>query len=531
MTLTFPISTFAHSASTFMTSDDHGTRSYRADQIVTRRSAIQDGGSITLPRPPGARRLHSLVSAGLLAFAGLLVQPLEAQSANAEPSILNSNALPALGNTTETDRLLLREISDTYVHTEDPSFIDALKSLETRQPGALKNQSQSDSMAPDSWDFVSNSTRLSMPEHDRVAFYLEQYRSEARWISNILNRARPFVGYVVDELDKRYLPVELALLPAIESGYQPDVVSPKNAAGIWQIIPATAQDIGIAHNAWFDGRADIQQSTIAAIDYLSYLNAEFHGDWLLTLAAYNAGLGRVRSAVKRNVSANKPADFWSLQLPTETRDYVPKFLALVALLREGEAAGMEIPKVSRGSAFDVVDINARFSLDKLSELTNLPLRRLQRLNAGLVHGITPPEGPHTVYVPQGFGEPLVAALRATPELALYTLPDTHKVVAGDSLSSLALRYGVYQQQIMELNALDSEKIKIGQILKIIEMPEGPSGTDYVVSIGDTLSDIAQRFSVDINDIRDAQGQRLRDDVIHPGERLSFLTQEDTTSAN
>ena len=333
--------------------------------------------------------------------------------------------------------------------------------------------------------------------------------------------------------------VELALLPAIESGYQPNVLSPRNAAGIWQIIPATAADVGITHTIWFDGRADIQQSTIAAIDYLSYLNAEFHGDWLLTLAAYNAGLGRVRTAVKRNARAGMPTDFWSLKLPAETRDYVPKFLALVSLLREGQHAGMEVPRVARGTAFDVVDINARVSLDRLATLTNLPLRRLQLLNAGLVHGITPPEGPHTINVPQSYGEPLVAFLTDNPSIPLYTRPDKHVVLAGDNLSSLALRYGVSQQHIMALNALESEKIRIGQTLKIIDIQAGSSGADYVVTIGDTLSDIAQRFSVSISDIRDAQGQQLDDDIIHPGETLSFLTQdnvnnvtqEDTTSAN
>lgn len=433
--------------------------------------------------------------------------------------------MPALGNTAETDRLLLREISDTYVHTVDSTFFKQLKRSQAAQQTTQKTRSSDHSSALDAWSAVRQSTRLDIPQHERVHDYLKQYRHEARWVGDILQRARPFVGYVVDELDKRYLPLELALLPAIESAYQPDVTSPKEAAGIWQIIPATATDIGVTHNAWFDGRADIQQSTIAAIDYLGYLNARFHGDWLMTLAAYNAGVGRVKNAIKRNIQAGKPTDFWSLQLPQETRDYVPKFLSLVSLLREEQVAGLQIPAIPRGSAFDIVDINARFSLNRIAALSGLPVRQLQQLNTGLIWGITAPAGPHRLYVPQGFGEPLVDLLKARPTQALHTPPNTHEVVAGDNLSSLALRYGLSQEHIMTLNELDSVTIKIGQTLTFIDTLQGSASIDYVVSIGDTLSDIAYRFSVDIDDIRDAQGQRLASYVIHPGERLTFLKQD------
>jgi len=481
--------------------------------------------SIPSPHPVRSILFPSVATAVVLTVLACLVQPLHAQSTKASASAQSREQLPALGNTAETDRLLLREISDTYVHTADSAFFTQLKRVQAAHQTPQITRSGNNSSPLNAWAAVRQSTRLDIPQHERVSNYLEQYRHEARWVSNILQRARPFVGYVVDELDKSYLPLELALLPAIESAYQPDVTSPKDAAGIWQIIPATARDIGVTHDAWFDGRADIQQSTRAAIDYLSYLNAKFHGDWLITLAAYNAGVGRVRNAIKRNFQAGKPTDFWSLQLPEETRNYVPKFLSLVSLLREEQVAGMHIPDVPRGSAFDVVDINARFSLDRIAELSRLPVRQLQQLNSGLIRGVTAPEGPHRVYVPQGFGEPLVNLLRARPGQALYTRPDTHEVVAGDNLSSLALRYGVTQGHIMALNELDSANIKIGQTLKVIDTLHKPAAINYVVSIGDTLSDIAHRYSVNLDDIRDAQGQNLGSSIIHPGETLTFLKHE------
>lgn len=419
---------------------------------------------------------------------------------------------------------MLIEVSDQHIY--DTITSESESNVEPTQSIGKSNSQIVDTV----WEFVQQSTRLQIPEHERITHYREQYRAEALWISRILLRASPFAGHIVEELDKRYLPVELALLPVIESGYRPDVHSSQDAAGIWQIVPGTATDIGILRSTWFDGRSDLRQSTSAAVDYLSYLNAEFHGDWLLTLAAYNAGLGRVRSAVKRNAQAGLPTDFWSLKLPKETRNYVPKFLALVALLRYDKPKDLELPRVARGSAYDLVDTRKRVSLDRLSVLTGVPERRLQLLNAGLVHGITPPEGPHLLYLPQGFGKPLIEKLVSQNPEWLYTPPETHVVVAGDNLSSLARRYKIPVKRLMKLNALASPLIRIGQKLTVLDSKTDDSQVEYVVTIGDTLSDIAQKFLIKVTDIRDERGQRLNSDTIHPGETLSLLTGAQNTGA-
>ncbi|MFK7860548.1 MAG: transglycosylase SLT domain-containing protein [Granulosicoccus sp.] len=423
--------------------------------------------------------------------------------------------LPALLNTPEGDRIMLREISDRHVFNHS----------HTRKAPADPRKKPVDNPASPSaetvWEFVQQSRRLQLPEHERITYYREQYRKEALWIGRILRRATPFAGHVVEELDKRYLPVELALLPVIESGYRPDVHSPQDAVGIWQIVPRTAKDIGLSSSLWFDGRSDIRHSTSAAIDYLSYLNAEFHGDWLLTLAAYNAGLGRVRNAIKKNADKQLPTDFWSLKLPTETRNYVPKFLALVALLRFDRPRELELATIPRGSAFDLIDARRRVSLDRLSDLTGLPEKRLALLNAGLIHGITPPDGPHLLYVPQGYGKPLIEKMINQGPKRLYTLPDTHVVVAGDNLSYLAKHYDIPLQRLMEINSLASPLIKIGQKLTVMDLRDEDEKVTYVVTIGDTLSDIAHKFQVSVADIRDENDQPLTNDVIHPGDTLSF----------
>lgn len=467
------------------------------------------------PRP--SIPLSSHIATLLLASA---VMSLNA----AETSVV----LPALGNTLESDRPLLREIGDQHVFDESTLHIDHPSPQASVSGSAEETLQQVDTVtepepAQTVWQYVQQSRRLTIPDNERISQYREQYHQEALWISKILARATPFVGHIVEALDQRYLPVELALLPAIESGYQPDVQSAEYAAGIWQIIPVTAAEIGIERSLWFDGRADIVESTVAAIDYLSYLNAEFHGDWLLTLAAYNAGPGRVRGAIRRNAKQDLPLDFWSLRLPRETRNYVPKFLALVDMLRRDEATDLVIPVLPRGDGFDVVDLQRRVSVDKLASLSGMNELSLRRLNAALVHGVTPPSGPHKVYVQRGEGRRLLNQVaKARPE-ELYTLPATHLVVAGDTLSSIAHRYGLSQRQLRAMNALEGSRILIGQELAVRrDATSVDARIEYVVTIGDTLSDIAERFSVQLRNIRDAEGQQLASDLIHPGVRLSIL---------
>lgn len=453
--------------------------------------------------------------------ATLALENTDLQSGN-ELS-LTERALPPLGNTVEQDRFMLREISDLHIHsTTDQLTSSGRVTVNDHQSLPVPNNASA--KAPSVWEFVAQSKRLTIPEHELVSSYTEQYKREARWISRILQRASPFAGHIVDALDEQYLPVELALLPAIESGFQPDVISPQLAAGLWQIVPATASEIGISSSVWFDGRSDIRTSTTAAIKYLGFLNAEFHGDWLLTLAAYNAGLGRVHSAIKRNQQRNLPTDFWSLKLPRETRHYVPKFLALVNMLRHERLPEFEIPVLARGSAFDIIDVGQRISVDQLARLTGVSEHKLQNLNAALKHNITPPDGPHIIYVPPGHGIPLIDELSKRGNTRLFTTSTTHRVVAGDTVSSIARTYGVSQKQLIEMNDLTGSLIKIGQELKLVTHQSGnDSRIEYVVTIGDTLSDIANRFSVNLSDIRNAAGESLASDIIHPGERLSLFT--------
>ena len=420
-------------------------------------------------------------------------------------------ASPSLGNTEAGDLPLLREIADDHVHGtegEIDGVLDGGGGDVTRVAPAT-----------DVWSRVRSAGRLTVPDNEAVRAREALYRAEVRWIGEILRRGDPYVAHVVAALESRYLPPELVLVPAVESGFRPQALSSGNASGLWQIVPVTAREIGIERSDWYDGRADVVASTDAALDYLSHLNAAFHGDWELTLAAYNAGPGRVRRAVRRNRAAGLPEDFWSLDLPAETRAYVPKVLALLALLREGDS-GLEVPEVPLEPALVEVDVGRRISLDRAADLGVVSEATLRRLNAGLIHGVTPPGGPHRLYVPPRDRAAFLERLAAAPPGPLFSLPSTHVVRAGDTLGALALAYGVSEERLMALNGLHDSRIRVGQTLAVLDARHADGASvEHVVASGDTLSDIARRYDVGVDDITDREGRTLPADLIRPGETL------------
>ncbi len=488
--------------------------------------------------------------------------------------------LPDMGNTIELDRSLSREVSDTFVYQPDGQdqtisiqngavvsmqdtaiSSDGRSSIKTGVPNkilktlevdadlravseetAAGNLQMSDtpkntqpffnsSAAQNKsvWAHIINSDRLPLTDHERVKYYVDQYQRESHWVSKTLHRGIPFLAHMVAALDQRFLPVELALLPAIESGYRPTARSDGNAIGLWQIVPITAEEIGLDQNAWFDGRGDVLTSTTAAIDYLSYLNAEFDGDWELTLAAYNAGPGRIRAAIKKNAKRGLPTDYWSLDLPIETLNYVPKVTAMVRLIKMPNHGGLDLPEIRMEPAFESIDIGFRISLDRAAEITDVDLGILRLLNAGLIHGITAPQGPHYLLIPAGSGEKFQQAFSSIDHKTAFTEPSTHNVASGDTISSIALKYGLTQRDLLTMNGLNDTKIWVGQKLLVMDKKHvAQSVVKYVVAIGDTLSEIARQFSVSVGDITLSTGEALNDDVIHPGDTLNITVNVPTS---
>ena len=453
-----------------------------------------------------------------------LPEPLSGASQETEAGSSKTQASdqPTLGNTAPEDDKMSIEVADQFVW----------KPAKATDVGSV-----SPGKATDVWSKIIAANRMPVHIKPAIEIYKKKYLSETWAVERILARATPYVHYIVERLEARGLPLDLALLPVVESGYRTDVKSEHDAAGLWQIIPGTAKQVGLKRTLWFDGRNDIKKSTRAALDYLSFLNAEFEGSWELTLAAYNAGPGRVRSAIERNQADGLATDFWSLKLPQETQAYVPKLIALLELLRQTPASPLEVPTVSLTPYFAELDITRRISLDIAAELGDINPKLLQRLNGGLIHGVTPAEGPHKLLVPTPSVDTLKKNLdlHVSAEKRLFNLPRTHLVKNGDTLSGIALQYGLTLAELKDLNALDSDFVRYGQKLTVIDKAaDGPqrkktaskaksAKTDktvsYVIQPGDTLSEIAEKFKVPISLIRLSDGSPVNAKRLIPGKRL------------
>ena len=350
------------------------------------------------------------------------------------------------------------------------------------------------------------------------------YLRNPSYLATVFNRAEPFIFYVTDELEKAGLPLELALLPIVESTYDPLAYSHSHAVGLWQFIPSTAKAFGLRRDRWYDGRRDVIYSTQAAVRYLQYLHKRFDNDWLLALAAYNSGEGNVRKSIRRNIKLGKKADFWSIKLPRETRNYVPQLLALATLIEDPEKYSIELPFIADEPYFEVVEIESQMDLNKVIEITGVEGTAFTRLNPAYRRSITPPKGKHSLLLPMGTAEPL-RQLLATTDPKTWVPHTEYLVMSGDSLSQIAQRFRVPTQWLKSRNSLSSDRLKIGQVLLIPHSGDTAttSGTavaknaQYSVRRGDSLSSIASQYKTSIADIRRVNG--LKTDVLQIGQQL------------
>ncbi len=249
------------------------------------------------------------------------------------------------------------------------------------------------------WKRVSAGYRLQTVYNERVQRFIDKYVNYPPSIRKIARNATPYLHHIVEEVEKRGMPLEIALLPAIESLYQPIARSHKSAVGLWQFMSATGGEYGLVQNSWYDGRRDIIRSTTAALDYLQRLHKSFNDDWLLALAAYNTGPGNIRKAIKRNLAQGKSTDYWSLKLPRETRQYVPKLLALSKIVANNQYYGLELQPIANQPYFKRVNVGQQISLHLAAQLAGLSLSEFKQLNPGHKRKATAPMGPHYIVLP------------------------------------------------------------------------------------------------------------------------------------
>jgi membrane-bound lytic murein transglycosylase D len=385
----------------------------------------------------------------------------------------------------------------------------------------------------DLWERIRRGFALPVPDNARIRRELKWYLRHPQHLQEIETRARPYLYFIVEEIERRDMPGEIALLPAVESAFQPFAHSPGRASGIWQFIPSTGRMFELKQTWWFDGRRDIVASTRAALDYLQQLNRRFGGNWELALAAYNSGGATVSRALRRNRSKGLPADYWSLDLPRETEAYVPRLLALARLVAAPESFGIALQEMPNRPYFTRVDIGAQLDLSLASELAGVSVEELYRLNPGLKRWVTDPDGPHRLYLP------IEQATRFQRELATVA-PDErlrwrrYQIRRGDTLGQIAQNQGISLEMLKQANQLRSSRIVAGNHL-LIPSPPQPSGrlgtlaagsggkrnaTRYRVQGGDSLWRIARRHRLNHKQL--ARWNRIdEDELLRPGQVLTL----------
>lgn len=249
------------------------------------------------------------------------------------------------------------------------------------------------------WERLFDLYGLPPTEHPDIDRELSWFINHPTYLDRVQQRAEPFLYSIVKQVEKHEIPGELALLPVIESAFQPHAVSPARAAGIWQFIPSTGRVYGLKKSPTYDGRRDVYASTKAAIKYLKKLHNDFNGDWLLAIAAYNCGEGAVGRAIQRNISRGLPTDFWSLDLPQETRSYVPRLLAVARLFADADHYGVDLHDIPNTAKYKPVKVNTQLDLALAADAANMSLDQLYELNPGFKGKYADVPGSFHLFIP------------------------------------------------------------------------------------------------------------------------------------
>ena len=383
------------------------------------------------------------------------------------------------------------------------------------------------------WQVIPKTYTLlpSIGVNSRIQAQINQYLQDKEYFTMVSRNAQPYLYYVYQEVMKRHMPAELALLPIVESDYYPFCLSGPGAEGVWQMMHPLASDFKMTMNWWFEGRRDLITSTHGALSFLQDLYNQYH-DWPLALAAYNAGPGVVDKAIKRNKKKGLPTDYWSLKLPKETEEYVPRLLAVANIIQKSGQYHVKLNQIANAPAFSEVTINHQINIAELAQMIKMDTMTLLRLNPDFRRWITPPNGTYTLLVPAD------KAALVQQDLTKFTdnnLWMQYQVQSKDSLGSIAKHFALESETIIEINSLHSNHVKPGQIIRIpldytagkvnllgSIVPRNPNQTQeiqHAVFANENLKMIAQEYHTTPQQIKG--WNHLSSNSILPGETLAI----------
>jgi membrane-bound lytic murein transglycosylase D len=383
------------------------------------------------------------------------------------------------------------------------------------------------------WQRLRAGYKLQVPDNDEIERTVEYFSRKPRFFENISQRARPYFYHIVQELERRKMPLELALLPAIESSFQPTALSPKKAAGVWQFIPSTGKNYGLRQNRFYDGRRDVLASTRAALDYLEKLHTMFDGDWLLAVASYNCGEGAVQRAIHKNQSRDKPTDFWSLDLPRETRQYVPNLVAVSKIVAEPEKHNVKLSYIANRPYLQNVNVGTQINLNLAAKLAGLSTHDFNRLNPGYRLGVTDPEGPHLLTLPidkiDNFKQQLTAipvemlltGVSAKPSVDLTENEDTPVATAETAVGTRTVARAEPIERSPRKYTATALPSRITPPPPITLLESKKKITMHTVKMGDTLWTIARNYKVSVEELTRLNGLQKKGKGLQFGKKLTI----------
>jgi len=366
------------------------------------------------------------------------------------------------------------------------------------------------SATPDVWEVLRKQFKLN---HEVTQ---PEVQNQLRWLVSHpsyiqkFEQSEPYMYHIITEIKKRNLPGELALIPMIESAYDPFAYSGAGASGLWQLMPGTGTGLGLKRDWWFDGRRSIRPSTDAALNYLAYLNKFFHGNWILAVAAYDSGEGTMARIIKKSRQSGN-INFWTLPVPQETKAYIPRLLALAEIIQNPRRYHVQLPYIPHTPYFEEVNIGSQIDLGHAAKLAGIPYKELLKLNPGYNHWATAPYRPYKLLIPTDRVEHFSKNLANLPEEDRVSWT-RHKVSAGDNLVLIAQHYHTTVNLIKELNQLKSNTIKQGQVV-LIPSSKNTAAAPVVAQSGSTPT---------ANDSRFIAAKQYK--VIHIVQRTDTLTQ-------
>lgn len=416
------------------------------------------------------------------------------------------------------------------------------------------------------WDRLRGGFALSFEDRSSIKREIDAFST--RTLERNLAQSSEYLYLVLDEVERRGMPAEIALLPLVESGYNPAAISPGKAAGLWQFLPETARNFGLKLTQSYDGRHDVMASTRAALDYMEHLGDMFGGDWLLALTAYNTGEGTLQRWIEKNRREGRPTDFFALPIPPQTRRYIPRLMAMREVIDNPRRYGVELPDIPNRPVLDSVDVRGRLDLAAVADAANLSPSQVLRYNPAIQSttrtALSAPlllPAAHARRLQQYLDDPQKTELAQNtvpgPEIVAETAQDlreeavrvlekpvrseratrTHVVRSGDSLYSIAKAHGVDSAALAKMNKLSSKAtLKIGQTL-LVMAPEKKDQkrsdsrpSSYAVRPGDSLGTIADRFGVSVAELASWNGIKPNS-ILRPGQLLAVRAPEGSRRAD